>query len=41
MDILVDENIPLMTVASLREQGHDVVDIRGTGQLVRPVSARA
>jgi predicted nuclease of predicted toxin-antitoxin system len=30
MDILVDENIPLMTVAGLREQGHDVKDIRGT-----------
>jgi predicted nuclease of predicted toxin-antitoxin system len=32
MDILVDENIPLMTVAGLRELGHDVMDIRGTRQ---------
>jgi predicted nuclease of predicted toxin-antitoxin system len=32
MDILVDENIPLMTVAALRERGHDVKDIRGTGE---------
>src|ERR1019366_1673677 len=32
MDILVDENIPLMTVAGLRELGHDVKDIRGTRQ---------
>jgi predicted nuclease of predicted toxin-antitoxin system len=32
MDILVDENIPLMTVAGLRELGHDVKDVRGTGQ---------
>ena len=30
MKILVDENIPLMTVRELREQGFDVVDIRGT-----------
>jgi len=28
--ILVDENIPLMTVRALREIGHDVLDIRGT-----------
>jgi predicted nuclease of predicted toxin-antitoxin system len=32
MDILVDENIPLMTVAALRELGHAVKDIRGTRQ---------
>jgi predicted nuclease of predicted toxin-antitoxin system len=32
MDILIDENIPLMTVAGLRELGHDVKDVRGTGQ---------
>ena len=32
MDILVDENIPLMTVAGLRELGHDVKDIRGTAK---------
>jgi predicted nuclease of predicted toxin-antitoxin system len=32
MDILVDENIPLMTVARLRQLGHDVMDVRGTGQ---------
>lgn len=30
MDILVDENIPLMSVEQLREMGHDVVDVRGT-----------
>jgi predicted nuclease of predicted toxin-antitoxin system len=28
--ILVDENIPRMTVAALVSQGHDVRDIRGT-----------
>jgi len=30
MKILVDENIPWMTVAELRILGHDVLDIRGT-----------
>jgi len=30
MRILVDEHIPLMTVAALRQTGHDVRDIRGT-----------
>ena len=30
MKIFVDENIPTMTVAELRELGHDVKDIRGT-----------
>ena len=30
MKILVDENIPLMTVQALRDNGHDVLDIRGT-----------
>ena len=30
MKILVDENIPLMTVAELRSMGHDVRDIRRT-----------
>jgi predicted nuclease of predicted toxin-antitoxin system len=30
MKILVDENIPRMTVASLRSAGHDVLDVRGT-----------
>lgn len=30
MKILVDENIPLMTVKALRDLGHDVLDIRGT-----------
>jgi predicted nuclease of predicted toxin-antitoxin system len=29
MKVLVDENIPLMTVAELRSKGFDVVDIRG------------
>ena len=30
MRILVDENIPLMTVKTLRDMDHDVLDIRGT-----------
>ncbi|MGH7597892.1 MAG: DUF5615 family PIN-like protein [bacterium] len=30
MKIIVDENIPLMTVEALRKLGHDVLDIRGT-----------
>ena len=30
MNILVDENIPLMTLQQLRDMGHDVLDIRGT-----------
>ena len=30
MKIFVDENIPLMTVQVLREEGNDVLDIRGT-----------
>jgi len=30
MRILVDENIPSMTVKELRTLGHDVIDIRGT-----------
>ncbi len=30
MKILVDENMPATTVTELREQGHDVLDIRGT-----------
>lgn len=30
MRILVDENIPRMTVDCLRELGHDVKDMRGT-----------
>ena len=30
MRVLVDENIPRMTVDRLRELGHDVKDIRGT-----------
>ncbi len=30
MRILVDENIPLKTVAALRGAGHDVLDVRGT-----------
>lgn len=30
MRILVDENIPLMTVRALRDLGHDVLDIRAT-----------
>lgn len=30
MKILVDENVPLQTVQTLREMGHDVRDVRGT-----------
>jgi predicted nuclease of predicted toxin-antitoxin system len=30
MKILIDENIPLMTVSALLDLGHDVLDIRGT-----------
>ena len=30
MNILVDENIPLITVEYLRKLGHIVIDIRGT-----------
>ncbi|MCP5049747.1 MAG: hypothetical protein GY940_21440 [bacterium] len=30
MNILVDENIPSITVEELRQAGHDVMDIRGT-----------
>ena len=30
MKICVDENIPLVSVAWLKESGHDVLDIRGT-----------
>ncbi len=30
MDILVDENIPLMSVKQLPQMGHNVLDIRGT-----------
>ncbi len=32
MKIFVDENIPLMSVRALRAMGHDVRDIRGTGE---------
>ena len=31
MKVLVDENIPRMTVNQLRETGHDVKEIRGAG----------
>jgi predicted nuclease of predicted toxin-antitoxin system len=30
MKIFVDENIPFMTAQVLRDNGHDVLDIRGT-----------
>jgi hypothetical protein len=30
MKVCVDENIPLITVAELKNLGHDVLDIRGT-----------
>jgi predicted nuclease of predicted toxin-antitoxin system len=32
MDILVDENIPLISVDELCNMGHDVLDIRGTAE---------
>jgi predicted nuclease of predicted toxin-antitoxin system len=32
MRVLVDENIPKVTVQALTELGHDVLDIRGTYQ---------
>ncbi len=32
MNILVDENIPFMTVKALREMGHDVKDVRKTSE---------
>ena len=32
MDIIVDENIPLLSVEQLRRAGHDVLDIRGTAR---------
>ena len=32
MKILVDENIPSITVNELRTLGHDVLDVRGTPQ---------
>ena len=32
MNILVDENIPRMTVESLRAAGHSVLDLRGTSE---------
>ena len=30
MNVLVDENIPTITLTTLREMGHDVADVRGT-----------
>lgn len=32
MNILVDENIPLLSVKALREKGHNVLDYRGTSE---------
>jgi predicted nuclease of predicted toxin-antitoxin system len=32
MKILVDENIPRITVRALRDLGHDVLDLRGTAR---------
>ena len=36
MRVLVDENIPRMTVERLRDLGHDVKDIRGTAEQSLP-----
>src|SRR5271157_1771747 len=38
MRILVDENIPRMTVDTLRSLGHDVKDVRGTSDQGAPDS---
>jgi predicted nuclease of predicted toxin-antitoxin system len=38
MKILVDENIPRMTVEYLRTAGHDVSDVRGTPRQGMPDS---
>ncbi|MDZ7305275.1 MAG: DUF5615 family PIN-like protein [candidate division KSB1 bacterium] len=38
MKIMLDENIPLITVETLRKLGHDVLDIRGTPQEGMPDS---
>ncbi len=32
MKVLVDENIPLITVEELRLKGFDVIDIRGSAE---------
>ena len=32
MKILVDENVPKMTVLELKHRGHDVLDLRGTSK---------
>jgi predicted nuclease of predicted toxin-antitoxin system len=32
MKVLVDENIPLVTVDELRSKGFDVTDIRGSAE---------
>jgi hypothetical protein len=40
MRILVDENIPRLTVDRLRELGHDVQDIRGTPGGLGPKAAQ-
>ena len=39
MKILVDENIPRMTVDGLRELGHDVRDVRGSADQGLPDAA--
>ncbi|MCB9512288.1 MAG: DUF5615 family PIN-like protein [Deferribacteres bacterium] len=38
MKIIVDENIPLITVETLRQQHYDVADIRGTADEGMPDS---
>jgi predicted nuclease of predicted toxin-antitoxin system len=37
--ILVDENVPRITVEELRARGHDVKDVRGTSQQFVPDSS--
>ncbi len=39
MKILVDENIPRITVENLQAMGHDVRDVRGTAQQASPDDA--
>ncbi len=36
MRILVDENVPKLTVQTLRSIGHDVLDVRGTPEQSSP-----
>jgi hypothetical protein len=37
MNIVVDENIPKLTVEALRRDGHTVTDLRGTPKQARAI----